>query len=166
MSYILGLTGGIATGKSHLSGVLREAGAWVIDADQISHEITAENGPAIPLICEAFGPEYDLSFQVKARYEECESEWALTADSVDFVRVHNVAVAERPSVARIYPNPAHQVLNIETTLPHEAILYDLLGQQVLASKDNKLEINGLNKGVYFVKVTTEKGSVVQKIVIE
>ena len=58
MSYILGLTGGIATGKSHLSGVLREAGARVIDADQISHEITAENGPAIPLICEAFGPEY------------------------------------------------------------------------------------------------------------
>ena len=58
MSFILGLTGGISTGKSHLSGVLREAGARIVDADRISHEITGKNGPAVPLICEAFGPEY------------------------------------------------------------------------------------------------------------
>lgn len=58
MSYILGLTGGIATGKSHLSAVLREAGAYIVDADRISHEITAKNGPAIPLIQNAFGSEY------------------------------------------------------------------------------------------------------------
>ena len=58
MSYILGLTGGIATGKSHLSDVLREAGAPVVDADRISHEVTAPGGAAIPLIHEAFGAEY------------------------------------------------------------------------------------------------------------
>ena len=55
MSYLLGLTGGIATGKSHLSGVLREAGAWIVDADGISRALTAPGGEALPLIRKGFG---------------------------------------------------------------------------------------------------------------
>ena len=37
--YIVGLTGGIATGKSTVTNVLKEAGIKVIDADIISHKI-------------------------------------------------------------------------------------------------------------------------------
>ena len=58
MSYIVGLTGGIATGKSHVSSVLRELGATVIDADQISHDLTQQGGPAITLIRKTFGERY------------------------------------------------------------------------------------------------------------
>ena len=112
---------------------------------------------------EELGPEYDLSFKVKALYEECESEWALTADSLDFVRVHNLAVAENPAGVRLYPNPAHQTLHVDADLPCETVIYDLLGQQVLVSNGNELNISKLTNGVYFVKVTTEKGSFVQKI---
>jgi dephospho-CoA kinase len=35
---VIGLTGGILTGKSTISGMLAEKGAVIIDADQISHE--------------------------------------------------------------------------------------------------------------------------------
>lgn len=53
--YLVGLTGGIATGKSHLSETLKQHGVVVIDADQISHALTAPGGKALPLLRAAFG---------------------------------------------------------------------------------------------------------------
>ena len=45
---IIGLTGGIACGKSHLSAALREHGAVVIDADAISRALTAKTALPCP----------------------------------------------------------------------------------------------------------------------
>ena len=53
--YVIGLTGGIACGKSNLSRALKAAGAPVLDADEISRALTAPGGPALPMIREAFG---------------------------------------------------------------------------------------------------------------
>ena len=55
MPPIIGLTGGIACGKSHLSAALKAHGATVIDADEISRSLTAPGGPALPKIRERFG---------------------------------------------------------------------------------------------------------------
>lgn len=55
--YVIGLTGGIACGKSNLSAALRTAGARIIDADQVSHALTAPGGAALPAIRAAFGDE-------------------------------------------------------------------------------------------------------------
>ena len=54
-AYVIGLTGGISTGKSNLSSVLKTAGATIIDADEISRSLTAPGGEALPLIRKAFG---------------------------------------------------------------------------------------------------------------
>ena len=54
--HILGLTGGIACGKSHVSAVLASLGARVIDGDVLSRELTAPGGAALPMILDAFGP--------------------------------------------------------------------------------------------------------------
>lgn len=54
-SYVIGLTGGIACGKSNLSRALRENGVPVVDADEISRALTAPGGAALPRIREAFG---------------------------------------------------------------------------------------------------------------
>ena len=54
---ILGLTGGIACGKSTISLTLRELGAVIIDGDVLSRELTAEGGKALPAIRDAFGDE-------------------------------------------------------------------------------------------------------------
>lgn len=53
--YVIGLTGGIACGKSNLSRALKAAGVPVIDADQISRGLTAPGGKALPALREAFG---------------------------------------------------------------------------------------------------------------
>ena len=51
----IALTGGIACGKSTVSGMLSLLGASIIDADQISRSLTAPGGAALPAIRQAFG---------------------------------------------------------------------------------------------------------------
>ena len=52
---VLGLTGGIACGKSTISLTLAELGAIIVDGDVLSRELTVENGAALPEIRRAFG---------------------------------------------------------------------------------------------------------------
>jgi dephospho-CoA kinase len=54
---VIGLTGGIGSGKSTVAALLREFGAVVIDADAIVHELQAPGSPMLRAIAEAFGPE-------------------------------------------------------------------------------------------------------------
>jgi dephospho-CoA kinase len=53
---VVGLTGGIGTGKSTVARLLRERGVPVIDADQVSREVVAPGQPTLDAIVEAFGP--------------------------------------------------------------------------------------------------------------
>lgn len=52
---IIGLTGGIGSGKSTVAGLFVAAGAELVDTDAIAHELTASGGAAMPLLIEAFG---------------------------------------------------------------------------------------------------------------
>lgn len=53
--YVIGLTGGIASGKSTAAKALREMGATVIDADAISRALTAPGGDAAHAVFTRFG---------------------------------------------------------------------------------------------------------------
>lgn len=52
---VIGLTGGIASGKSTASAYLRELGAAIVDADAISRASTRRGGAAFEAVCAAFG---------------------------------------------------------------------------------------------------------------
>lgn len=56
--YRIGLTGGIGSGKSTVAGLFAQHGVAVIDADQLSHELTAAGGAAIDAIRGAFGDRF------------------------------------------------------------------------------------------------------------
>lgn len=58
--FIVGLTGGIATGKSSVAAVFRECGIPVIDADQIARKVVEPGKPAWHKIRKEFGPEVFL----------------------------------------------------------------------------------------------------------
>jgi dephospho-CoA kinase len=58
---IIGLTGGIATGKSTVSAILKKAGAVIIDADRIAREVVKKGQPAYLEIVENFGKNVLLS---------------------------------------------------------------------------------------------------------
>jgi len=54
---IVGLTGGVASGKTAVSDVLKEEGAYIIDADQIARELVQPHGRAWSELIRTFGEE-------------------------------------------------------------------------------------------------------------
>ena len=57
MTYIIGLTGGIGSGKSTVADLLAANGAALVDTDVIAHQLTAAHGAAMTAIAEAFGAD-------------------------------------------------------------------------------------------------------------
>ncbi|GAA4759215.1 dephospho-CoA kinase [Nocardioides endophyticus] len=53
----VGLTGGIASGKSTVSAILAELGAVIIDGDKLAREVVEPGTPGLAQVVEAFGPE-------------------------------------------------------------------------------------------------------------
>jgi len=58
MPFCVGLTGGIASGKSSAAALFEELGAAVVDTDAIAHELTRPGTSAMAAIRDAFGPAY------------------------------------------------------------------------------------------------------------
>jgi dephospho-CoA kinase len=57
MTFLVGLTGGIGSGKSAAASLFEALGAAVVDTDAIAHELTAPGGAAIESIRSAFGDD-------------------------------------------------------------------------------------------------------------
>lgn len=141
----------------------------VVIVNNISQETTEVTG-----ITELFYEEeitveeMDNSYKVKAVYEECESEFALTPSGDDFVNVNNLSVAENQVNTVVYPNPTNGQLTIEADHMTLVSVYDLVGQCVMwVSADTEplvLDMSQLQNGVYMIKVETREGSAMQRVV--
>ena len=57
---IIGLTGGIGSGKSEATRIFESLGVPVIDVDMIAHQLTAKGQKTLACIVEQFGPEFLL----------------------------------------------------------------------------------------------------------
>ncbi len=58
MSFIVGLTGGIGSGKTFVAGLFSNLGVTIIDADQIAHALTKPGGTAWSALVAHFGDAY------------------------------------------------------------------------------------------------------------
>lgn len=56
MSYVVGLTGGIGSGKSTVANLFSELGVDIVDADLIARQVVAPGEPALAAIASHFGP--------------------------------------------------------------------------------------------------------------
>lgn len=62
----VGLTGGLACGKSTVADVLREHGCEVVDADRLGHQAIEPGGPAYQAVVDAFGKDLlDLEGRIR-----------------------------------------------------------------------------------------------------
>ena len=78
---------------------------------------------------------------------------------------------ENEIVLFAYPNPTHEILNVKISRLHEMAqseLYDNSGRQLISTGEWKgestIDMSGLSKGMYILKVKTVGGVVVNKIV--
>ena len=68
----------------------------------------------------------------------------------------------------IYPNPVIDLININTSLTIlEVEIYDVLGKRLNYIKINnrKIDVSGVNSGVYILKIKTEIGIILKKILL-
>lgn len=94
---LVGLTGGIGSGKTTVSDLLAELGAGVIDTDLIAHQITAPGGSAITPIVKVFGLKY------------IDSEGALNRGQM------RTLVFENPEARQLLEQITHPLIKIETS---------------------------------------------------
>ena len=101
---VVGLTGGIGSGKSTVAGLLAERGAVVIDADRIARQVVEPGQPAHAQLVERFGPR------------------VLAADgSIDRRVLAGIAFADPPALADlnaiVHPRVAVEVSRRMAGLP-------------------------------------------------
>jgi dephospho-CoA kinase len=58
VKFVVGLTGGIGSGKSAAADEFARLGATVVDTDAIAHQLTEAGGSALPEIARTFGKEF------------------------------------------------------------------------------------------------------------
>lgn len=99
-----------------------------------------------------------------------------SAMEIDYVRVYQeatVSVSEINNVlnVKLFPNPVNDKLNIQFSSDLGEIkgtIYSLSGQKIhvfiQSSAENTKEISDLSNGIYFLKLETEKGTSIHKII--
>ena len=71
------------------------------------------------------------------------------------------------SKIRIYPNPAKDFIIISSDEKlKSAAIYDNLGRLIKMENSDKLDISGLAKGSYLIKIKTKSGETIQKLIKE
>lgn len=61
MVFVVGLTGGIGSGKTTAAGLFAQHGAEIVDTDEIARLLTGPHQPAVKKIARHFGPQYVAS---------------------------------------------------------------------------------------------------------
>ncbi len=97
---ILGVTGGIASGKTLVTHIFRQLGAAVVSADELAREVVAPGSSTLALLVERFGPEILLQSGELDRPALAALIFADPQARVDLNAITHPAIA-RLSVARL-----------------------------------------------------------------
>jgi dephospho-CoA kinase len=143
----VGLTGGIAAGKSEVSRRLAERGAVIIDADAVAREVVAPGTAGLAEITAAFGPE------------------VLDAGgALDRGRLGEIVFADPALLgtlnAIVHPLVAERMLQIERTAPPDAIVVHdvpLLAENRLADRYDVVVVVDVPDGVQLDRLTGLRG---------
>ncbi|WP_330444583.1 T9SS type A sorting domain-containing protein [Flavivirga abyssicola] len=77
----------------------------------------------------------------------------------------SVEEVNRSEKARVYPNPVENMLHIKNISDLKSIqMYNKLGQLVLESKKQSIDMGNLSKGLYFLQIHTRLGTETKKVI--
>lgn len=92
--------------------------------------------------------------------------FVLGIDNITVTGDDPAEVEENNLQVSIYPNPVKDILNISVDDIVNNKLYNVNGQLVLESNQKTLNLSDFEKGIYILKITTQKGVIERKIVID
>lgn len=134
---LVGLTGGIGSGKSTVARLLERRGAAVIDADQLAREAIAKGTPGFERVVEAFGseilrPDGDLDRSALAARIFADPAQKATLEAIvhpevarrfgelvdDYRASERIVVYVTPLLVELGLAPAFDVVVVVTASPH------------------------------------------------
>ncbi|HHU53317.1 MAG TPA: dephospho-CoA kinase [Clostridiaceae bacterium] len=144
--FVIGITGGIGTGKSTVASLCREAGLSVLDADKISHSVTQSDGIAIPEIIERFGQEYintDGSLN-RAKMSDLVFEDKRALDALSFI-VHKHTMKQMGKYLDELEKSGEKIAVLDVPIPVKEGFLDRCNQVWNVTSDQNIRLNRLEK---------------------
>ena len=142
---LVGLTGGIASGKSLVSAILRSLGAYIIDADVIARDLVKPGLPAWKEIVEKFGRDIlsednsinrkllgDIVFKYPAKRE--------VLNSILHPKIFEEEDRQRKEIEKEHPDA---IIIFDVALLIETGTYERMDVVVLVCSDEELQIKRL-----------------------
>lgn len=112
---VVGLTGGLASGKTAVAGLFKSLGAWIIDADQLARTVVEPGKPAWRDILREFGPQVLDSNRTINRQ---------TLATIVFGSPKKLQLLQKIIHPRVAREQAKQSKIIQQRDPHAVIIYD------------------------------------------
>jgi dephospho-CoA kinase len=143
---VIGLTGGIACGKSSVAAILRKLGISVIDADQIAHQVIAVGTQAYIEIVAEFGSHIvaadgRINRQALGKIVFNDQIARAKLESI----THPVIINKIKELIRCYAAENHKLVIVETPLLFETGLENLFDDIWVVSADPGLQLERLMK---------------------
>lgn len=139
MSYIVGVTGGIGSGKSTVANFFAELGITVVDADIIARDVVAIGEPALDAISAYFGPQVitndgtlNRSALRKYVFENTTNRQWLEALLHPLIRERMIAQCQQATSAYCLLVVPLLVENQLTELCHRVLVVDITPEQQVA----------------------------------
>jgi len=147
VALVLGITGGIATGKSTVLGMLARLGALTLSADEIAREVLARNRPAYREVVERFGPrmvdpggEIARSALAELIFDDREAR-----EELNRITHPHIIRSMKAHIDRFRANPPHPsaVLAVEIPLLFECGLDEMVDQVLLVAAEQEAQVGRL-----------------------
>lgn len=153
---ILGLTGGIASGKSTVSNIFKKLGAEVVDADRIAREVS-EEAEVVDKLVDLFGMEI-----------LAEDDGEKSEKRIDRKKLREVVFGDRENVRRINKVIHPRVIEVfeekrRANLPDEIIIFDipLLFEAELEYLCDRVVVVSADRGTQIERIAARDGGSVE-----
>ena len=144
---LIGLTGGIASGKSLVAGELKRLGAYLIDADEIAREVVKTGLPAYNEIVKEFGekilnPDKTINRKELGRIVFSNPELRKRLEQITHPRIRKKIEAEISAIKAKNPKA---VIVVDAALLIEGGLYKKMDKVIVVYADEKTQIKRLTE---------------------
>lgn len=101
------------------------------------------------------------------RHHDCTNMYWLRVDDLSLTSGQHAGINDVNNISvKVYPNPATEVINVHAEALRQVNVIDVNGRVVLTTNNSEVNISNLATGVYFVRVITDNGTAMEKIVKE
>ena len=98
--------------------------------------------------------------------QECLSDPAMSIDLIhNYVTVTVTGIEEIDSSLSIYPNPTNGIVNINADGVKNIVVMNSLGQKVIETVENQIDLSQFGNGLFMLRIETENGVRVQRIMV-